>query len=92
MFYDTEIKIYLNPDSASYIKSIYADFQPFSGTVRFNYGLSLEISKKIFCDIDKDINEEAYFGIDENLFKVLYIKEWSDHMEVSLYRCKRVVD
>ena len=90
MFNDTKIEIYENLDSA-YIKTIYADVQSFTGTVGFNYGLSLEISKRVFCDIDKQINEEAYFKIEDNVYKVLSIKEWSDHMEVFLYRCKRKV-
>lgn len=90
MFYDAKINIYENPDS-SYIKTIYADVQPFSGSIGFNYGLSLEISKRVFCDVDKDINEEVYFGIEDDFFKVLNIKERSDYMEVFLYRCKRKV-
>ena len=90
MFYDTKILIYENPDSA-YIKIIYADVQPFSGTVGFNYGLSLQISKRVFCDVDKDINEDAYLEIEDNFYKVLDIKERSDYMEVSLYKCNRQV-
>jgi len=89
MFYDTRIEIYENLDS--YIKTIYADVQPYSGTVGFNYGLSLEISKKVFCDVDKEINEEVYFRFEDNFFKVLSIKVWSDHMEILLYRCNRKV-
>lgn len=89
MFYDTRIEIYENLDS--YIKTIYADVQPYSGTVGFNYGLSLEISKKVFCDVDKEINEEVYFRFENNFFKVLSIKVWSDYMEVYLYRCNRQV-
>ena len=90
MFYDTKIEIYLNPEETP-LKTIYADVQPYKGTVGFNYGLSLEISKRVFCDTDKQINEESYFKIDNAFYKVLTIKEWSNHMEVFLYRCKRMV-
>ena len=90
MFYDTKIEIYETPDSYS-SKTIYADVQPFSGSLGFNLGISLEISKRVFCDLDKDINEEAYFGIEDHLYKVLNIKERSDYMEVFIYKCKRQV-
>jgi len=91
MFNDTLIKIYSNSDSSSYVKSIYADVQPYSGTVTFDYGVTLEISKRAFCDVDKEINDEPYFRIDDVYYKVLNVKGWSDHMEVFLYRCKRTV-
>ena len=90
MFYDTKIDIYENPDSSP-IKTIYADVQPFSGTIGFNYGLSFEVSKRVFCNVDKDINEEAYFKFEDNFYKVLNIKERSDYMEVFLYKCNRKV-
>ncbi len=90
MFYDTKLEIYDTPETQS-IKTVYADFQPYSGTVNFNYGLSLEISNKVFCDNDNVINENSYFKILDQWYKVLDIKKWSDHMEVYLYRCKRVV-
>lgn len=90
MFSDTKIEIYETPDS--YLsKTIYADVQPCSGSVGFNLGLSLEISKRVFCDLDKDINEGTYFRIEDYLYKVLNIKERSDYMEVYIYKCKRQV-
>lgn len=91
MFYDTKIDIHKNFESSLCNKTIYADVQPYSDTLGFNYGLSLQISNKVFCDIDKSINEEAYFKIENTFYKVLSIKEWSDHMEILLYRCKRMV-
>jgi hypothetical protein len=90
MFYDTKIEIYDTPETES-IKTIYADFQPYSGTVSFNYGLSLEISNRVFCDIDNVINENSYFKIYDAFYKIIYIKKWSDHMEIYLYKCKAVV-
>ncbi|HEY5585469.1 MAG TPA: hypothetical protein VIK78_13410 [Ruminiclostridium sp.] len=90
MFYDTKIEVYENLES--YLsKTIYADVQPYTGTVRFNYGLSLEISNRVFCDVDNSINENSYLKIADQFYKVLGIKEWSDYMEVYLYRCMRVV-
>ena len=90
MFYDTKIEVYESPEAQSN-KIIYADVQPYKGTVGFNYGFSLEISNRVFCDVDNIIDENSYFKISDQFYKVLGIKEWSDYMEVYLYRCKRVV-
>jgi hypothetical protein len=90
MFHNTKIEILQSPDAAT-IKTIYADVQPYSGTVTFDYGITLEISKRAFCDVDEEINVEPYFRIDDVYYKVLNVKGWSDHLEVFLYRCKRTV-
>ena len=73
------------------IITINADVQPYSGSVDFDYGLSLELSKRVFCDADTEISEELYCRIDTVYYKVLDVKEWSDHMEIFLYECKRQV-
>lgn len=90
MFQDTKIEILQSPEGIP-IKIIYADVQPYLGTLTFDYGVSLEISKKAFCDVDEVISDQVYFKIDGFYYKVLYVKAWSDHMEVFLYRCKRQV-
>ena len=90
MFNDTKIEILQSPDAAP-IKTIYADVQPYSANVTFDYGITLEISKRAFCDVDEEISNEPYFRIDDVYYKVLNVKGWSDHMEVFLYRCKRMV-
>lgn len=88
MFYKTKIKILQSPEDVP-IKTIDADVQPYLSTVVFDYGLSLEISKRVFCDDDTEISEQLYFRIDDDYYKVLNVKRWSDHMEIFLYRCKR---
>ena len=90
MFYKTKIEILQSPEDVS-IKTIDADVQPYSSTVVFDYGVSLEISKRVFCDTDTEISEQLYLKIDNIYYKVLNIKGWSDHMEIFLYRCKRQV-
>lgn len=91
MFYDTTIEILQSPEDVL-IKTIDVDVQPYSGTVAFDYGLSLEISKRVFCDADTEISEQLYFKMDNVYYKVINVKGWNDHMEVFLYRCKRQVD
>jgi len=88
MFYDTEVDI-LNSQDFSIIKTITADVQPFSGSMGFDYGISLEISKKAFCDLDACVTESCYFKIATSKYKVLEMKAWSDYLEVFLYKCKR---
>lgn len=90
MFHDTKIEILQSPDAVP-IKTIYADVQPYSAKVTFDYGITLEISKRAFCDVDEEIKDESYFRIDKVYYKVLNVKGWNDHMEVFLYRCKRTV-
>jgi len=86
MFHDTKIEILQNTDAVS-IKTIYTDVQPYS----FDYGITLEISKRAFCDVDEEISNESYFRMDGVYYKILNVKGWSDHMEVLLYQCKRTV-
>ncbi|HBP64156.1 MAG TPA: hypothetical protein DD730_07770 [Desulfosporosinus sp.] len=90
MFYETKIEILQSPEDIP-IKTIDADVQPYSGSVDFDYGLSLELSKRVFCDADTEISEELYCRIDTVYYKILDIKGWRDHMEIFLYECKRQV-
>lgn len=88
MFSNTRIEILQSPE-VSPVKVVYGDVQPYSGNMSFDYGISLEISKRAFCDIDFLIDESCYFKIDTAKYKVLAIKVWSDYLEIFLYKCKR---
>lgn len=91
MFNDTLVKIYSNPDSASYIKSIYADFQPYTKSIVFEDGFQIDITNRLFCDTDCSINKDSYFEIESEKYKVMDLKKWDDHFEVYLYKLKRQV-
>lgn len=91
MFNNTLVKIYSSPDSASYIKSIYADFQPYSKSIMFEDGFQIDITNRLFCDIDSSINKNGYFEIECEKYKVMDLKKWDDHFEVYLYKLKRQV-
>jgi len=88
MFYNTKVKVYDYPGS-TLIKTIYADLQPYSATLNLDYGLSLEISHRLFCDYIKDIGANSYLKIDCDYYKVMDIKTWSDYLEIYLYKCQR---
>ena len=91
MFKDTTIKLYSTPDSASYIKSIDADIQPFSKSIAFEDGYQIDITSRLFCDIDDSITEESYIEFDDEMYKVMEIKKWDDYLEVYLYKLQRQV-
>lgn len=91
MFNDSLVKIYSSPDSASYIKSIYADFQPYTKSIVFEDGFQIDITNRLFCDTDSSINKDSYFEIESEKYKVMDLKKWDDHFEVYLYKLKRQV-
>lgn len=91
MFYDTLVKIYSSPNSLSYIKSIYADFQPYTKSIVFEDGFQIDITNRIFCDINSSINKNSYLEIDTEKYKVMDIKKWDNYLEVYLYKLKRQV-
>lgn len=91
MFNDTLVKIYSSPDSASYIKSIYTDFQPYTKSIVFEDGFQIDITNRVFCDIDSLINKNSYMEIENEKYKVMDLKKWDDHLEVYLYKLKRQV-
>ena len=91
MFYDTFVQIYSSPDSAAYIKSLYADFQPYSKSILFEDGFQIDISNRIFCDSDSTINMESYVEVENKLYKVMDLKKWDDYYEMHLYKLKRQV-
>lgn len=91
MFKNTLIRVYTTHDSDSYIKSIDADIQPFSKSIVFEDGFQINITIRLFCDIDDLITEESYVEFDNEKYKVMEIKKWDDYLEVSLYKLKRQV-
>ena len=91
MFKDTLIRIYLTPNSDSYIKSIDADIQPFSKSITFEDSYQIEITSRLFCDIDDSITQERYVEFDNEKYKVMEIKKWDDYLEVHLYKLQRQV-
>jgi len=91
MFKDTLITIYSTPDAVSYIKSIDADVQPFSKSIVFEDGFQIDITSRLFCDIDESITEESYVEFANEKYKVMEIKKWNDYWEVYLYKLQRQV-
>ncbi len=91
MFYDTLIKIYSSSEFASYVKSIYADVQPFSKSITFEDGFQIDVTSRVFCDNDESITKDSYLEIENEKYKVMEIKKWDDYLAVYLYKLVRQV-
>lgn len=91
MFKDSSIKVYSSSDSHSYIKSSNADVQPFSKSIAFEDGFQIDITNRLFCDIDDSITRESYLEFANEKYKVMEIKKWDDYLEVYLYKLQRQV-
>lgn len=91
MFNDTLIKIYSSSELTSYVKSIYGDIQPFSKSITFEDGFQIDITSRIFCDVDESITKDSYLEIENQKYKVMEIKKWDDYLEVYLYKLVRQV-
>ncbi|KGR90185.1 hypothetical protein CD30_13130 [Ureibacillus massiliensis 4400831 = CIP 108448 = CCUG 49529] len=89
MFYDSTILIVETPNSTSHIKEIKGDIQPFRQTINFEGGFHVDVTKRLFCDDEKEMTLPRYVQIDNYAYKILFIENWSDYMEVWLYQCKK---
>lgn len=87
MFNDTELGI-LNSVNLTTINTIFADVQPYIKNYAFDDDISLEVTLRAFCDQHIDLELFRYVRINNQTFIILDLKEWSDHMELYLYRCK----
>jgi hypothetical protein len=87
MFYDSKLEM-LESSNLTVIKTIDADVQPFSKSIAFEDGCILDITHRVFCDNDAQLELCRYVRVDVQIYVVLDSKEWSDYTELFLYRCK----
>jgi len=87
MFANTKITV-LNSNFTP-IKVIKADVQGFSGTMSFDFGVQLEISKRVFCKPYHFLKAPVYFRIGGQLYKPFIHKEWDRYDEIYLYQMRR---
>lgn len=87
MFYDTKLEIldatHLNP-----VLSVMADVQPYRKSFSFEDGYILETTYRAFCPLESLLQLNGYVRIGKDVFIILDMKEWSDYVELYLYRCK----
>lgn len=87
MFYDTKMEI-LDSVHVATIQTIYADVQPHTKSISYEDGYTLEITHRAFCDQASGLRLNSYVRIADHIFIILDLKEWSDYLELYLYRCK----
>ncbi|WP_444645007.1 Ig-like domain-containing protein [Caproiciproducens sp. R1] len=87
MFNDTPITVL--DSKFNIVKTIFADMQGYSGSAAFDYGVTLELSKRVFCSPFTEFTEDVYFRIGEKLYKPICAIEWDSYMEIRLYRMRR---
>ncbi|MFK4305286.1 hypothetical protein ABH892_005471 [Paenibacillus sp. RC254] len=86
MFYDTKLEI-LDAEFIP-IRSMMADVQPYRKSFSFEDGYTLETTYRAFCPLESLLLSNCYIRISEDIFIILDKKEWSDYVELYLYRCK----
>lgn len=101
-FYNKEIEVYLNKkikDKNGITRYVYlkvdgirlVDVQPYSkDKAKRDYGYDIETTKRIFCEIDKDILESSLVNYRGNFYSIQTIIEWDDYLEIMLL--EKVVD
>jgi len=87
MFYDTQIEIL--DGSFQKVCETDADIQPFEKAMSFEDNIEIEITKRAFCNVISQIDDNFYLRINGRLCKVMNIKKYSDYLELWLYECER---
>ncbi|WP_442950186.1 hypothetical protein [Paenibacillus sp. 1-18] len=67
---------------------IMADVQPYRKIFSFEDGYILETTYRAFCPLESLSQLNGYVRIGKDVFIILDMKNWSDYMELYLYRCK----
>ncbi|MGG1619453.1 hypothetical protein [Paenibacillus sp. NRS-1781] len=88
MFYDTKLEI-LDVTHFNSVLSVMADVQPYRKSFSFEDGYTLEMTHRAFCPLESSLQLNGYVQIYTSIFIILDIKEWSDYVELYLYRCKQ---
>jgi hypothetical protein len=86
MFYDTKLEI-LDAEFIP-IRSMMADVQPYRKSFSFEDGYILETTYRAFCPPESVLQSNGFVRISMSIFIILDMKEWSDYLELYLYRCK----
>jgi hypothetical protein len=87
MFYDTKLET-LDVTHFNPVLSVMADVQPYRKSFSFEDGYTLETTYRAFCPLESLMQLNGYVRIGKDVFIILDMKEWSDYVELYLYRCK----
>ena len=88
---DISIQILGNSPTNTVIKTIEGDLQSYSATIEIGE-YKFDISKRLFIDyIEPLLNIYGYLQVENKVYKILQVKEYSDYQEVWLYLLNRTV-
>ncbi|MBE0341886.1 hypothetical protein E4V51_12755 [Paenibacillus sp. 28ISP30-2] len=87
MFYDMKLEI-LNHADLKPVQLIMADVQPYRKSFSFEDGYILETTYRAICPLESLLQLYGYVQFAKDVFIILDMKEWSDYVELYLYRCK----
>lgn len=102
MFYTKEVKVYrleatenewgeIVEEQYMYVKDLTVDVQPYSREkLQENYGYKLDTTKRMFCDLDDDLQEDTIIKYRGSLYKIVNIVEWDDYLDIALDAAKGV--
>lgn len=79
--------IQLLDDKKHVIGEVVGTLQPYDKNVVIEGGIELHLSSRGFCEPSTKIKEAHYLANDEQFYKIMVIKEWSERYEIQLYEC-----
>lgn len=70
------------------VSEVKISMQPLVSTKRyFDRGVTIELAYKSYCDVDDNINIDAYFRVDNIEYKIIDMKKYEYHIMCTLYQC-----
>lgn len=64
-------------------KTLMVDIQPYSTErLKKDYGYEIDVNRRIFCDLDRDIKINTVIKYKGNSMEVKKYLDWDDYMEV----------
>lgn len=85
-----EIKIVLLNKDLTFNKNIFVDVQEYDNTIEIN-DYKLNVNKRLFIDyIVKDMSLENYLNINNEIFKIVKIKTYSDYQEIFIHEIENI--
>lgn len=73
------------------VESLTGEVQPYLRSFTFEDGYTIDMTKRLFCDLVSTIKMDSYIEIENELHKVIHMKKWSDYLEVWLYESQQQI-
>lgn len=70
------------------IDTLKVDIQPYTSTFSYDTNYIITLTHKIFCSVNDNINLLSYIKVDDDVYKVITINKWDEHLTLSCYKCE----